>query len=216
MKEIREHSGWRIRYAFMDESGDLGRFGIEYFVISVIVVEDPKVLRKIVKNTRKRKLKRRMKDTPELKANRSSPEVREYLLRQLASTDCEIFAIVVEKSKIMPHLYEVKDRLYNFISRIVFTEMRYASGLLKIMVDRKETNSMLQKNFEDYIIRELSNRRPELKIEIRQCDSQQNAELQVADFVAWAIARKFNFGEEKYFQIIEEKLVNRKRMMLWE
>jgi hypothetical protein len=39
--------------------------------------------------------------------------------------------------------------------------------------------------------------------------------LQVADFVAWAINRKFNLGDEEYFNIIKGRIKNIDRMEMW-
>jgi len=203
------------RYVVIDESGDLGIHGTPYFVIVLIVVDDPKVLKRIVKKTRQKKLKKHIRHMSELKANKCDRTTREFLLRKVSKADCDIFAVVVEKAKIMPYLFEVKDRLYNFFCKILLNEIDVNSTSLRIIIDKKHTNTLLRKNFNGYIQRELSIRK-HLSVEITHADSRSYTEIQVVDFVAWAIARKFNHGDDKYYRIIEDKIKNRERMKIWE
>ena len=209
----REH---RKMYVFIDESGDLGRFGTNYFVVAGVVVDDPVKLKRVIKKARQRKLKKKIRELPELKANKTNKVVRNYILSKIASADVKIFAIVVDKSKIMPHLYEVKDRLYNYIFGILINELasdEYSS--MRIIVDKKHTNTLIRENFNDYIQWKIRSRHPNISVEIKHLDSQSTPELQAVDFIAWAILRKFNVGDDEYYRIIEEKIINQGRMELW-
>ena len=203
-----------IKYVFIDESGDLGRYGTNYFTIACVVVDDPKYLERIMKKLRQRKLKKLLKKLPEIKANNSNRVIREYVLEKISKTSCEIFAIVVDKSKIMPHLFEVKDRLYNFLCRILLTEIENAETI-HIVIDRKHTNTLIRENFNQYIENILKHRKSVKKITIKHLPSYSSQPLQVVDFVAWSINRKFNHGDDFYYRIIEDKIRNKNRMELW-
>ena len=206
---------YRKMYVFIDESGDLGRFGTNYFTIAGMSTENPIVLRRIIKRTRQRRLKKKLRELPELKANKTNKVVRMYILRLLNKYDVKIFAIVVDKSKIMPHLYEVKDRLYNFICGILINEMLSDFTEVYIVIDKKHTNTLIRENFNHYIERKIKSRYKNIGIKIGHKDSQSTPELQVVDFVAWAINRKFNYGDNEYYAIIENKIINKRRMELW-
>ncbi len=93
------------KYAFIDESGDLGKRGSRYFTIAALVVDDPLKLERIIKKLRQRKLKKKIRELPEIKANNSDEVVRKYVLKRVKKTDCEIYAIVVEKDRIFDHLF---------------------------------------------------------------------------------------------------------------
>ena len=71
-----------LKYIYIDESGDLGKHGSEYFVIAAIVTDNPLKLERIVKKVRQRKLKKRIREMPELKANKSDRVVRESVLKK--------------------------------------------------------------------------------------------------------------------------------------
>jgi len=95
-----------VKYVFVDESGDLGLHGSKFFSVACVIVEDPKTLGRIIKKTRERVLKKPLKKLPELKANNSNPKVREYILKKIKESNCKIYGLVVDKSKILPHLYD--------------------------------------------------------------------------------------------------------------
>ena len=155
-----------------------------------------------------------MKELPEIKANTSNQKIREFVLKKIKGSECKIFGLVVNKAKIFPHLYEVKDRLYNYFVGILLNEIR-ESGKLIITVDKKHTNTLIRENFNEYITTKLKERYPELKVEIHHLPSYSSNELQATDFVAWSIQRKFNSGDDWYYKIIEEKIANKERIELW-
>jgi hypothetical protein len=203
-----------MKYVFVDESGDLGLHGSKFFSVACVIVEDPKTLSRIIRKTRERILKKNLKKLPELKANNSNPRVREYVLKKIKESNCKIYGLVVDKSKILPHLYEVKDKLYNYFLGILLGEIEEA-GKLIITIDKKYRNTLLRENLNEYLIKKLKERHPNLEIEIRQKPSYTSNELQATDFVAWAIQRKFNCRDDWYFRIIEGKIVNKNSMELW-
>jgi hypothetical protein len=203
-----------VKYVFVDESGDLGLRGSKFFSVACVVVEDPKTLSRIIKKARERILKKTLKKLPELKANNSNQKVREYVLRKIKESNCKIYGLVVDKSKIFQHLFEVKDRLYNYFLGILLREIE-ETGKLIITIDKKYRNTLLRENLNEYLIKKLKEKHPNLEIEIRQIPSYASNELQAADFVVWSIQRKFNFKDDWYFRIIESKIVNKNNMELW-
>ena len=208
-----------MKYVFIDESGDLGIRGTDYFVMAMIVVDNEKPLRRIVKKTRQIKLKKNERDITELKANKNRDEVREYLLKKIASLDGEIYAIVVRKAKMMSHFYEIKDIFYNFVSRILLSETEVGNDNIKlyVVIDKKYNNTIIRRKFNGYVKRETESRNAGVKIEkIIHGDSEAYTGLQCVDFVAWAISRKFNYSDDRFYKIIENKIVNKDRMILWE
>lgn len=202
-----------IKYVYIDESGDLGLYGSKYFTIVAILIYEPKILDRIIKKLRQRKLKKKLKELPEIKANNSNRIIREYVLKKVNSLNCNIFAIVVNKSKILSHLYEVQDKLYNYLCGILLSKIGLESGKIVVTIDKKHTNTLIRENFNNYIQNKIGNK--DVKVEIYHLPSYSNNELQVTDFVAWSINRKFNTEDDHYYKIIEEKISNKEEMLLW-
>lgn len=205
-------AGW-LKYLYVDESGDLGKYGSKCFTIAGVLVDNPKILSRIPKKIRQRKLKKKLRELPELKANRSPPELRKLVLKKVNTVPCEIFGVVVDKSKIYDYLFKAKTRLYNYFCGQLIKQIPAKAGKLVIVIDKKHGNTLLLEDFNHYIERMVS--RQGAKVEIYHVPSSTSNELQVADFVVWSINRKFSTGDEEYFKLIEDKITNRERMMLW-
>lgn len=142
--------------------------------------------------------------------------IREYVLKKVKEDDCEIIAIVVKKDHILDHLFKIKDKLYNYICGILMEKVILPKYKVVIMIDKKHTNTLIREDFDQYIKRKLESRDKEIKIEITHKPSHASNELQVVDFVAWSINRKFNVGDDYYYNIIEDKIINKEGMFLWE
>ena len=191
-------------HIYVDESGDLGMRGSKYFVIAALKTKDPKSLERIIKRVRQRKLKKPLKKAPEIKANKSPPHIRKYILEKISKQEVKINAIVVEKSMILPRLYEVKNRLYNYLAGILLKEFNKDNEMI-IIIDKKDTNALIRKDFDEYIARKLEIINNKRNIKIFHKESQTCKGLQVVDFVAWAIFRKYEKDDEEYFEIIKNK-----------
>ena len=204
-----------IAHVYIDESGDLGVYGSKFFIVAAIIVDDPLELKRIIKKLRQRKLKKKIKDLPEIKANKATYREREYVLNRLKAAKSTIFAIAVEKNKIKSRLFSVKDKLYNYLCGILIKRLSLDCQELNITIDRKHTNTLIQQDFNRYITSKLSGKYKEMKVHIVHEDSSKSNELQVVDFLVWAISRKFNTGDDTYFLMIKDKITNKENMMIW-
>jgi len=211
---MRKSVNW-IKHVYIDESGDLGKYGSRYFTIAAVIADQPKTLSRIMKRLRERKLKKKLRQLPEIKANNSNKEIREYVLDKVKNSNCKIFAIVVEKSKVYDYLFNAKDKLYNYLCGRLLSKLDVKTGKLLITIDKKHTNTFFREDFDTYLKNRAAKLSGNLEIEIRHLPSYSSNELQVADFVVWSINRKFNFGDESYFRIIAGNIVNKEEIILW-
>ncbi len=200
-----------LRYVFIDESGDLGRLGSKHFIIAAIITNNPKPIAQIIKRIRQRKLKKQIKELPEIKANNSDDRIRELVLTKLSKIDCSIIALVVKKDRIFDNLMGAQNKLYNYLCKILLENL-VGRGEVKIVIDKKYTNRLLREDFDSYIKRELATYRS-IKAQVSQILSHNSNELQVVDFIAWAINRKYNVDDNRYYNLIEDKISNRNSMM---
>ena len=177
-------------HVYVDESGSLS--GTEfYFVVAAVFSESPKSLRHIVKRVRKKKRKKKLRQIPELKFHASDEITRRWLLAMLAKQEVKFLTLVVDKEG-----RQVKDSPENYgLVLKTLTEHFPKGENVRFMVDRKFTKKRevirLKKIVADS--------------RVTFVDSKRNPFVQLADFVAGAMNHYFNFGNEKYFQIIKEK-----------
>ena len=109
-----------------------------------------------------------------------------------------------------------KHILYNYITNILIDRILTKNLIDKnkeiiLIASKRETNRFLNSNFESYIKSKVKNRHKlDLKIEIK--NSSEEKSLQAVDFVSWSIFRKYEFGDLKYYKIIEKLIVEENKL----
>ncbi|MGV8177006.1 MAG: DUF3800 domain-containing protein [Candidatus Bilamarchaeaceae archaeon] len=204
-----------IEFLFIDESGDLGKLGTKYFTIVVLAIHEPKHLVRIIKQARERKLKKKLKELPELKANNSDDHVRKYILEKINACDCSISAVVIPKDKIREYLFDHKNKLYNYLCGILMEQISLNVDIVDITIDKRDNNKLLRDDFNNYIEGKIKGRRKEIKVCIKHLESHSSNELQAVDFVAWAVHRKFTYGDSQYYDIIKSRISNSGKEEIW-
>lgn len=75
-----------------------------------------------------------------------------------------------------------------------------------LVASRRETNKFLNENFKNYLNNQVKNyHQGELEINIKT-PSEEKA-LQVVDFTSWAIFRKYEYGDDSYYNLIKNKIL---------
>lgn len=197
-----------LEFIFIDESGDLGKFGSRYFTIVSVAVHELTELSRIMKRLRQRKFKKKLKELPEIKANNSNESVRKFVLERIASADCSISAVVIPKEKISEGLFGDKDALYNRLCGMLFEHISLNADIVDIVIDKKHSNRIMREDFDQYIRGRVNEKAPKIDIRIRHLESHSSNELQAVDFIAWAVNRKFTHGDSLYYDIIAAKMRN--------
>ncbi len=173
------------RIAFVDESGapspaDGGRF----LAMAVLVVESSRSIELHVR--RARRSLHRHAPISELKAAQANEDVIRRFLRAIADEPCEIYGVILDKSRIS----------------IAGAEAAYQTALaqavalaatqhpdLRVTLDRRYSRPRQRLQLE-LAIREAIAAIPHQVIIIDQADSMTHPGLQAVDFVAWALRQQ--------------------------
>ena len=203
-------------YIFLDESGDLGfapkKKNSKYFVVTVLATLDKKPIEKVIKKVHvslKKKVKRLSGGI--LHCYKEKPATRKRLLKLLNTRDCVVLAIYLNKAKVYTKLREEKHVLYNYVTNILLDRIMTKKlidqklGILLIAA-RRETNKFLNENFKDYLDKQIKNKHG-LKIKIELKTPAQEKSLQAVDFASWAIFRKYERGDDSYYNLIKSRIV---------
>lgn len=202
-------------YIFLDESGDLGfdfnkKKTSKFFVITCLFAGNKKPIEKIVKKTHSELKKGYKRKFGVLHAVKEKPITRQRFLRRLNEKDCLIMTIYLNKKRVYTRLQEEKAVLYNYVANILLDRI-YSKRLVPIdkkvelIASRRETNRFLNENFRNYLNNQMKNRfRIEVSISIKTPDEEKV--LQAADFVSWAVFRKYEYGDDSYYNIIKSKI----------
>lgn len=156
-----------------------------------------------------------MRELPEIKANNSNAQVKEFILKKVSTFGCSISAVVIPKSKVRTDLFDKKEKLYNYVCGLLFEQISLNADVVDITIDKKHSNRLLQEDFNQYIERKII-ARSNIKVVIRHLESHSSNELQVVDFVAWAVNRKFTFGDAIYYNMIKAKICNAGKEEIWQ
>ncbi|MBI5228228.1 DUF3800 domain-containing protein [Candidatus Micrarchaeota archaeon] len=197
-----------VEYIFIDESGDLGQLGSKFFSIVALSTHEPIKIGRIIKRLRERKIKKKLKELAEIKANNSTEEIRKFVLRRLLSIECSISAIAIPKEKISSVLFSEKNKLYNIICGTLFEHISISTDKIIITIDKKDSNQLIRKDFDNYISNKIIEKQKNIILEIKHLESHVCQELQVVDFIAWTINRKFTHGDNSYYDLIKIRIKN--------
>lgn|SRR3989338_10138066 len=206
-----------MAFIFLDESGDLGfdftkKGTSQFFVVTFLFIPgSKKPIEKIIKKTHselKRNIKRRV---GVLHAVTEKPVTRQRLLKRLMEKDCTIMAVYLNKKKVFTKLQDEKQVLYNYVTNIlldrIYTKKVIPSDKkIELIASRRETNKFLNENFKDYLRRQIkTNHKGIMEIAIRTPAEEKS--LQAVDFASWAIFRKYEKGDDGYYNIIKSKII---------
>lgn len=190
---------------FIDESGTLPDSRDKFIVLAALISTDPTSLAKILPKFRKKlpKKGRRKKEAqvPELKFHYAGSLTRRKVLENLTKEKVRIYALIVDKlnrkiadtpenySKLLKALLELISAKEEFV--IVYVDKHFNSKI-KIETLRNKIRADLP------------------KIKVLQTDSRIDSRIDLADFIAGAILRKYNLSDPSFTEIISGKIVKEK------
>ena len=199
------HIVYSMKYVFIDESGDLGskHSSSKYFVFAGIMVDNPKKLDNLIKNTyRKHKNIREMN---EVKGVHAPDDVIIDILNRLNNMDYQAFITVFDKRNMYKINYDYNvNKLYDIL----------ASQLAKIIPINQKTIIFLDKaknknqifDFNVLFDCKLDNVK-KYPVEINHVNSVNYKGLQVADLISWSTYQAFENENNEFINIVENKSV---------
>ena len=185
-------------YIFIDESGNLGMNSKEhYFVLSALKIpsdEESNKSKRILKKIRYRKLKKKLKQSPELKFSNTSKDIRVMILEELNKLDVEVHSVIIDKRSAKLALQNNLPILYSYLIKILLEKVlqNIPNKKLYIVLDRCMNKSQ-RENFGSYVKTQFLSLFSVLpEVEIIHKNSEEESGLQLVDFVSGAFGYKYN------------------------
>lgn len=207
-----------MAYIFLDESGDLGfnfkkKKTSKYFVITFLFVKEKNPTEKMVKKIFKGFSKIEVKNHHGvLHAFKESPRTRQKLLNLFREKNMSnILVVYLNKKKVYTKLQDEKQVLYNYVTNILLDRICTKKLIpidkkISLIASRRETNKFLNQNFTAYLKSQVkNNHKLDMDIEIKS--PTQEKSLQVVDMLSWAIFRKYEHGDDSYYNLIKSEIV---------
>ena len=204
-----------MSYIFLDESGDLGfdfskKRTSKYFIITCLFTSRKRPIEKAVSKTHAELKKKHKKKGGVLHCFQEKPITKQRLLKRLSNKDCLIMAIYLNKNKVYTKLQNEKEVLYNYVTNILLDRICVKKLIDKdkpiiLIASRKETNKFLNLNFKNYLSQSVKyNHKINLSVKIKTPFEEKA--LQAVDFASWAIFRKYEYGDDVYYNFIKQKI----------
>lgn len=194
-----------MRYAYLDESGNTAPFQAqERILVLAVIAANPSVARKLALHVKRLKKKAGMGAGAELKANEATAKQRTKLLSDLAGEDVAIVAVVVDKRLVLKRP-EDPEAWYREAAALVAWRCAQRWPDLRLILDRRYVKRALRERLEASIRAKLGILAEGVTME--HLDSKSTPGLQVADYVAWAIRRKYE-GDLSGYDLIRVKIVS--------
>ena len=202
-------------FIFLDESGDLGfsKRSSNWFLFTLVVVENPRKIEKIIKKIRKTLNKKYKKNFSELHAYHCDDITRTRVLKSISELDdiC-VVTTILNKKKVYVDLQSQKNYLYNFTANIILDRLINKNIIkdgenISLVVDKKDTKKNLKDNFISYITTAMKEKRSG-NFKMTLSASYNEKGLQAVDFISWAIFRKYERGDFEFYEIIKDKIVD--------
>jgi len=191
-------------HIYLDESGDLGfdSSSSKHIVIALLITKTPVHIGRCIKKIRQRKLKKKLKELPEIKFNKSDDHIRELTLTCIAKEPIEIAYIVLDKNQVNPTRHNHKQDIYNFITGYLMCCLPFENTThSKMIVDKRIAKKVLRADFDQYVKQKAA-----FKVDITHENSMYNQCLQATDFIAGAIFQKYEFEDDRFYDIIKDRI----------
>jgi hypothetical protein len=207
-----------MAHIFINESGDLGfnfkkKKTSRFFIVTFILTNDKNSLDRLIKKFYRGLININIKNHGGvLHAHKEAPNIRKKLLNLFHDKKpAKIITIFLDKKKVYARLHDEKHVLYNYITNILLDrvcskKMLRTTDKIIIVASRRETNKYLNANFSSYIKDQVRNNH-KLNIEIEITSPSNEKGLQIADVISWSIFRKYEHGDDSYYNIIKSEIV---------
>lgn len=179
-------------YIYIDESGDTGytKKSTRYFILTAIMVDDPFVLRRIVKNVHKSKRNNKKANT--LHAHSETNRTKDKLIKILIETEIHCFISVVKKKE------EKVCDVYLFVLKKIANHLK-SLKFKSFIIARRDTRKYYNQSIIDDIFNNYG-------IKIVFSDMFSEKSLQIADFYSWCVFAYLEHGNLDYFSKLSHQI----------
>ncbi|MEM3365811.1 MAG: DUF3800 domain-containing protein, partial [Candidatus Methanomethyliaceae archaeon] len=197
-------------YVFIDEAGDLGFTprSSKFFVIAYVILDNPERA-KVSMQRLKRSLRKKDRKLNEFKHSNDSYEIRKAVFEVILKIPLRVGAVAIDKGYVKEDLRDKKAILYNFLVADKIATSLLSSGASRaVLILDRSMSKEARDHFNEYFFRKLSWKGLEANklckiMDIKHVPSYEDPNLQIADYMAGALFRKFERGLDDEYTLIK-------------
>ncbi len=214
-------------YIFVDEAGDFdfSSKGSKHYMFTFLAKRRPFNLHEYIANYRYSLLERNLDplidkrlDIEAFHACEDNNYIKNELFNIISTFDensVKAYSYILEKPKVLPEKRNQKDKFYidnlSFAIQKLLDELKIDKNFI-IITDRLPVQSnknkqvgALKKGIKEYL--KSKNLDKKLRYDIFHHCSASSANLQIVDYISWAIFRKFEHKDDSFYKKIERYLI---------
>jgi hypothetical protein len=219
-----------IIYIFVDEAGDMdfSTNGSKYYMFNFLVKKRPFNLHEHISNYRYSLLERNLDplngkrlDIEYFHAHNDNKYIKEELFKIISTfnqNSVQSYSYILEKPKVEPNKRKEKDKFY--IDNLNYSIQRLLDRLkidknfiiitdnLPIKQNKNKQIRALRKGIKEY----LKSNKLSIRYDIFHHSSASSANLQIVDYISWAIFRKYELKQDNYYKWIEKYIIDEELM----
>lgn len=205
-----------MAYIFLDESGDLGfdfskKKTTKYFLATFLFVENKKPIEKLISKLHAGLRKKYRMRSGVLHACKEEPVTCARFCKIIVEKNCKVMTVYLNKKRVFTKLQNEKAVLYNYVVNILLDRIAAKKFIDKVepitfVASRRETNKFLNLNFKNYLENQVKNNH-KIPLTVKIKTPAEEKCLQAVDFVSWAIFRKYEYGDDSYYNTIKEIII---------
>jgi hypothetical protein len=219
-----------VVYIFVDEAGDMdfSAKGSRHYMFNFLVKKRPFNLHEYISSYRYSLLERNLDplngtrlDIEAFRAHKDNKYIKEELFNIISTYNKEsvkVYSYILEKPKVEPTKRKEKDRFYidnlNYsIQRLldkleIDTNFIIITDRLPVQKNKGKMVGALKKGIKEYIKANTL----KIRYDIFHHASASSANLQIVDYISWAIFRKYERSEDNYYKRIENYILDEELM----
>jgi hypothetical protein len=204
------------RYIYADEAGcfefSRKQNASKYFIVCAVSLDDPSVGHKLLE-LRRELIWSGQQVGSYFHCSEDRQAVRDRVFACMGELDFKVYAQIMEKSKAQPHLRNTKERFYKYGWFYLFkwVATRIVSRDSELMVTAASLGNKREQVAFTEAVKDAINQTVPIRREQWVTDFPQAASepcLQIADYCAWALQRKWESGKRdvRSFDLIKDKV----------
>jgi len=217
-------------YIFIDEAGDMdfSKKGSKYYMFNFLVKQRPFNLHEYISNYRYSLLERNLNplngkrlDIEAFHAHKDNKYIKNELFNIITTFDessIKIYSYILEKQKVNPEKTDKKEEFY--IKNLSYSIQRLLDKLnieknFIIITDRLPVNKYKSKQIralKNGIKKYIQKNSPSIRYDIFHHCSASSVNLQIIDYISWAIFRKHERNDNFFYKKIEKYILDEENM----
>lgn len=206
-----------MAFIYLDESGQFAKHNDDqYFILVTFTVGEPKRTKKDFRTFQHKKFPRKMKYQAEVKfSDVSDEELKVKMLKHIANMDVRIRYTYLLRNNI-PTIFRDKKSLKSghlyteVVCQTLDMYLPINEKEFRLFCDRRNLKGITQSEFKDTLRKNLTKAMPKDSIiQIETVDSTTSENIQIADWIAGALASYHNKkpNGEEYYTILRNNLI---------